>query len=340
MNVLIFGGTGLLGSAAARILIDRGHSVKTVASPHIPKGAKIPEEMQIIFGNFLEMSDIELEHLMTEADVFIFAAGVDERAEFEPPVYEAYKKYNIDTVDRYLSFAKKCGVKRSVILGSYFAWLAKKCPEMNLQLKHPYIKSRLEQEETAFKYADGDMAVAVLELPYIFGIQPGRKPVWTILAEQLKRFEKMPFTVYPRGGTAMITVRQAGEAIAGAAETAVGARAYGISCYNMSWRKMLKIVYSALYDDDNRLIVDCPTFAFKLFGKTMRKEYSNRGIEAGIDPVGLADIMDKRLFIPTDEAKELGCTPDDIEKAIFDSMKLSKDSIEGKVNLISMTPKG
>lgn len=28
MNVLIFGGTGLLGSAAAQIFIDRGHKVK------------------------------------------------------------------------------------------------------------------------------------------------------------------------------------------------------------------------------------------------------------------------------------------------------------------------
>ena len=71
-----------------------------------------------------------------------------------------------------------------------------------------------------------------------------------------------------------------------------------------------------------------------------RKQYAEKGIEPGIDPVGLADIMDKRLFIPTDEAKELGCTPDEIEKAIFDSMTLAKDSIEGKVDLISMTPKG
>lgn len=138
----------------------------------------------------------------------------------------------------------------------------------------------------------------------------------------------------------MITVRQAGEAIVGAAETAKGARSYGISCYNMTWRRMLKIVYSALYGDSNRVILDCPTSAFKLFGMTMRKQYAEKGIEPGIDPVGLADIMDKRLFIPTDEAKELGCTPDEIEKAIFDSMTLAKDSIEGKVDLISMTPKG
>lgn len=43
---------------------------------------------------------------------------------------------------------------------------------MQLCDKHPYIRSRVEQEEVAFKYADDDMGVAVLELPYIFGTQP------------------------------------------------------------------------------------------------------------------------------------------------------------------------
>ena len=47
MNVLIFGGTGLLGSAAAQIFIDRGHKVKTIALPPLPEGAPIPEEMEI-----------------------------------------------------------------------------------------------------------------------------------------------------------------------------------------------------------------------------------------------------------------------------------------------------
>lgn len=45
MNVLIFGGTGLLGSAAAQIFIDRGHKVKTIALPPLPEGAPIPKEM-------------------------------------------------------------------------------------------------------------------------------------------------------------------------------------------------------------------------------------------------------------------------------------------------------
>lgn len=336
MNVLIFGGTGLLGSAAARIFIDRGHKVKTIALPPLPEGAPIPKEMEIEFGNFLELTDEELEKAMTGMDAFVYAAGVDERVEFPAPVYEAYKKYNIDPVDRCLAMAKKCGVKRCVVLGSYFAWLAKQRPDMKLCEKHPYIRSRVDQEETAFKYADDNMGVAVLELPYIFGTQPGRRPVWVILIEQLQRFEKMPFTMYPAGGTAMLTVRQVGEAIVGAAEQVKGARAYGISCYNLTWREFLKIVYRAMDGIEDRKIVDVPKWTFQAFGLVMRKDYAKRNVDSGIDPVGLADIMGMNLFIPTDDTKELGCTPDDIEAAIFDSIKLSKEAFEGKAKLLGM----
>ena len=134
----------------------------------------------------------------------------------------------------------------------------------------------------------------------------------------------------------MLTVRQVGEAIVGAAEQVKGARAYGISCYNLTWREFLKIVYRAMDGIPDRKIVDCPKVFFQMFGHVMRKDYASRNVEGGIDPVGLADIMGMNLFIPTDDTKELGCTPDDIEAAIFDSIKLSKDSFEGKAKLLEM----
>lgn len=336
MKVLLIGGTGLLGSAAARIFIDRGHQVKTIALPPLPEGAPIPEEMEITWGNFLEISDEELLKAMEGCDAFVFAAGVDERVEFPAPVYDAYKKFNIDPLDRFLSLAKKSGIKHCTVLGSYFAWLAKARPEMDLCAKHPYIRSRIEQEKVAEKYADDDMSVAVLELPYIFGTQPGRRPVWTILIEQLGRFEKMPFTMYPAGGTAMLTVRQVAESIVGATEQLEkGFRAYGISCYNLTWRQFLKIVYRAMGVQD-RKICDVPKWTFKAFGLHMRKDYANRNVDPGIDPVGLADIMGMNLFIPTDDCKELGCTPDDIEAAIFDSIKISVDVVKHGAKLLGM----
>ena len=71
MKVFMIGGTGLLGSAAARIFIDRGHSVKSVALPPLPEGAPIPEEMEIVMCNIYEKTDDEIKELMAGCDCFV-----------------------------------------------------------------------------------------------------------------------------------------------------------------------------------------------------------------------------------------------------------------------------
>ncbi len=93
MKVFMIGGTGLLGCEAARIFIERGHEVKSVALPPLPEGAPIPKEMEIEFCNIYEKTDDEIREMIKGYDCFVFAAGVDERVEFPAPVYDAY--YNI-----------------------------------------------------------------------------------------------------------------------------------------------------------------------------------------------------------------------------------------------------
>ena len=336
MNVFMIGGTGLLGSAAAEILLQRGHNVTSVALPPLPEGAPIPKEMKLELGNIYDKSDDQIRKMLRGNDCFIFAAGVDERVEFPAPVYDAYDKYNIQPLRRILPLCKEVGIKRAVILGSYFSYLAKERPDMRLTEKHPYIRSRIHQEEVAFSFADGSFDVAVLELPYIFGTQPGRKPVWVILIEQLKRMDKLPFTMYPAGGTAMLTVRQVGQVIAGAAEQTTGAKAYPISMYNLTWKEFLKIVYEARGMGARRKIISIPPWAMKMGVTSVVKEYAEKGIEGGMDPLELPYIMDINLFIPDSYATELGATEDDIRAAIFDSIRVSQLSYDGAVNLLGM----
>lgn len=336
MKVFMIGGTGLLGCEAARIFIERGHEVTSVALPPLPQGAPIPEEMKLEFCNIYEKTDDEIRELLKGHDCFVFAAGVDERVEFPAPVYDAYYKFNIAPLKRILPLCKEVGVKKAVILGSYFSYLAKERPEMNLCDKHPYIKSRVDQEEVAFSYADESFDVSVLELPYIFGTQPGRKPVWVILIEQIKRMDKLPCTLYPRGGTAMLTVRQVGQVIVGAAEKSKGAKAWPISMYNYTWKEFLKIVYDARGMGANRKIVGIPPWMMRMGLGGVVKDYEKRGVDSGIDPMGLPEIMDINLFIPDRFAKELGATDDDMNAAIFDSIKVSVASYEGKVELLAM----
>ena len=76
MKVFIIGGTGLLGSEGARELLARAHQVTTLARRVPSKDAGLPEGMEIIPGNYMDMSDDELCALMTGCEGFVFAAGV------------------------------------------------------------------------------------------------------------------------------------------------------------------------------------------------------------------------------------------------------------------------
>ncbi|MBR3819548.1 MAG: NAD-dependent epimerase/dehydratase family protein [Clostridia bacterium] len=336
MKVFMIGGTGLLGCEAARIFIERGHEVKSVALPPLPEGAPIPKEMELEFCNIYEKSDDEIKAIMSGCDCFVFAAGIDERVEFPAPVYDAYYKYNIAPLKRILPLCKEIGMKNAVILGSYFSYAAKQWPEMKLTEKHPYIRSRIDQEEVAFSFADENFDVAVLELPYIFGTQPGRKPVWVILIEQIKMMDKLPLTMYPGGGTAMLTVRQVGEVIVGAAEKSKGAKAWPISMYNQTWKEFLKIVYAARGMGENRKILSIPPWMMRMGLGGVKKEYAEKGIESGIDVDGLADIMARNLFIDKKYSVELGATEDDIKAAITDSIKVSQAVYDGTAKLLEM----
>ncbi len=334
MKIFMIGGTGLLGSQGAKELIDRGHSVMTLALPPVPPGAELPPEMEIEFGNYLEMTDEEILGYMAGCEGFVFAAGVDERVEGPAPIYDLYKKYNIDPVKRLLALAKKAGIRHSVICGSYFAYFAKTKPDLHLQANHPYIRSRIDQEEAAMAAAEPDFDVAVLELPYIFGTQPGRKPVWVFLAKMIEG--KMPFVFYPQGGSTMVTVQQVGEAIAGGIEKNKGGNCYPIGYYNYNWKQLIDVSAKAM-GYKHKKVITIPNWLYTVGSVSVVLDYKKRGIQGGLNLLKFTDMQCAELFID----KELGCVPlgvqpDDIDAAIGDSMKLSQAILQGKTNVISM----
>ena len=345
MKVFLVGGNGLLGCKAAEILIDRGHFVRAVALAPNPEGAPIPEKMELHFCDINKVSDEQVLEYMKGCDCFIFASGIDERVECPHPVYRWYEKFNIKSVERLLALSKKAGITKAVVCGSYFSMLNK--PDLwgykmhkGLLERNPYIRARVEQEKVIEAACDDKFSAAVLELPYIFGTQPGRQPVWTILIDQLKGMDKLKFTMYPKGGTAMLTVRQVGEALAGAAEKLgnefKGFNAWPISMYNLTWKQFLKIVYDARGMGPNRKIIGVPGWMMRMGTGKIVKEYKEKGIESGIDVNYLPYIMNINLFIDNKYAKALGVQEDDIKSAIFDSIKVSTACCDGTAKLIGM----
>jgi len=334
MKIFIIGGTGLLGSAGAKELIKRGHTVEALALPPIPEGADIPKEMKIHWGNLLDMSDANIKVLLKDCDGLVFAAGVDERVEFHPPVYEAYKKYNIEPVQRLLPIAKECGVKKVVILGSYFSYFAKNLPELDLYNTHPYIKARIDQENVALSFSDDKMQVMVLELPYIFGAQKGRKPVWTFVIQMILSAKKNIY--YPKGGTTMVTVNQVGQTIAGAIERGKGGKCYPVGWYNMSWVEMLNTMTKYMGMPEKK-IKTIPTWLFRLAYKSIAKGYKKRNIEPGLSPIPFVKLMTANTFIDnTIIKKELGVKEDDIYSAIGESTTYCMEIINQNKEVVEM----
>ncbi|MCF7930832.1 MAG: NAD(P)-dependent oxidoreductase [Acholeplasmataceae bacterium] len=334
MDIFMVGGTGLLGSEAAFELIKRGHNVSSIALPPLPIGAKIPKDMKLIFANYLELSDQQMKDLMFGMDGFIFAAGVDERIEGTKPIYDFYAKYNIIPLKKMIRIAKESGVKHVVVLGSYFSYFARIWEELDLYHKHPYIRSRVDQAQMALSFADDNMSVSVLELPYIFGTQPGRKPVWTFLIEQIEKMNG--FTLYPNGGTTMLTVKQVGQCVASAIEIKNNGQNYPIGYYNMSWKEMLSIFHKYM-GVPNKKIITIPKFIYLLAMKSKVKEYKKKHIETGFDLIGLVQIMTRHAYIDKELViKTFGVTDDDIDQAIGQSVKLSMDFIHGKKDIIDM----
>ena len=196
----------------------------------------------------------------------------------------------------------------------------------------------MDQEKVCEDACDENFSACVLELPYIFGTQPGRKPVWTVLIEQIAFMDKWPFTMYPKGGTAMLTCRQVGQVIAGAAENKAGKtgfEAIPIGMYNMTWPEFLEIVFDARGMHGRKVVTVAPWMMKIGMGKVV-KDYKKRGIDSGMDPMQLPDIMDYNLFIDKKYCLELGVEEDDIKAAITDSIKVSQAAFEGKVKLLEM----
>ena len=225
-------------------------------------------------------------------------------------------------------------MKHVSICGSYFAYFAKTMKAFELTKWHPYIRSRIDQEKMALDFTDDGFDVAVLELPYIFGTQPGRKPVWVFLVEQIRSMKK--FTMYPKGGTTMVTVHQVGQALAGALEYNKGGNAYPIGYYNMTWKEMLAIVHKYMGCPEKKIIT-IPDWMYALGGKKIMKEQKAAGHEGGLHMVKFTNLQCSNLFID----KSLGCEklhvePDDIDAAIGDSIKLCLEVLDGKAEVVGM----
>jgi len=330
-NVFIVGGTGFLGYYSALEFLKKGIAVSSASIPDVELGDWFPKQINIVSENLdvFTASEAELAEVLKGHDAIVYAVGPDDRYTPDAPAYEFFFDRLVTQCAKVLKAAKSVGVKRAVVLNSYFAYFDRQ-PEYAglLSNNHAYIKARVRQAEETIKVGEeGVMDVMVLELPYIFGSMPGRMPLWKEVF--LDRFDKMPAVFFPKGGTVMLHVRGVAHSVVAATLNGKHGQRYPIGLVNMKYKDMIKIMYDAI--DNNKKIITVPTWLAYLTGIMLKYADKRKGKESGLDYAKLmTNIQSKDLFYSDEviaQTKEalgydaLGYTDDDVAEGIKSTMQ-------------------
>jgi nucleoside-diphosphate-sugar epimerase len=315
-KVFIVGGTGFIGYHSVLKLSQKGYKVTVLSRKPPSKEMNFPNDIKFVQGDLYKLSADELANMIKGHNSVIFAAGADDRVVPKKPAYEFFYRANVDCSRKFFEAAKKVGVKKGVTLSSYFCHFNAKWPECKLAYIHPYIKSRVEQGKVIFDICKGNIDVAVLELPYVFGSMPVRKPLWCPLIKYLKL---TPIVFYSKGGTNIVGIKTVADSIVGAIEHCEGYNTYQIGDLNISWTGMIEKINKAL--GQSKKVVSLPTFLLKAGVMFLKIKNFFEGKEAGLDHIKFLDIQARETFFDTKIAQDaLHVTPSNINEVIEDTV--------------------
>lgn len=316
-NVFVLGGTGFLGYFTVIELLKRGYKVSTISRHPKPIEDLLPREVEHSVGNINDMSDEEIRKMLKDVDGFVYAAGADERTLPEAPAMKFFYEANVLPTQRLSRLAKQAGVKKFVIMSSYFAHFAEKWSDIPLK-QNAYPRSRLLQEEIACLEGEGGMDVMSIRLPYIFGVMPGRMPLWSMFINRVKDQEVIPVL---GGGTAMVTAQQVAEATIGAMEYGEHCGKYAICGINMKHSEFYQMVVDALGQEDSTVRV----VSLEQMKPNMAQidvKNAEAGKEQGVHMSMMAEIQNRDAYLdPADTMSLLKYHEYDIRESIRETLR-------------------
>ncbi len=295
-KVIIAGGTGFLGYAAAEEFLKKNIKVDIIALKSEEFNLDfVDKKIGIKLCDLFDANDEELKELFSgNYDTLIYALGPDDRVTPVAPAYNFFHEKLVTKCKNVINSAKLCGIKNVVVLSSYFAYFNKNL-NFKLEKNHPYIKCRTEQQEECSSLCDDNFSVSFLELPYIFGTSKGRTPIWK--SSFLSHFDGFKNIYFPKGGgTAIIDKVGVAEAIVACAFFGESGKSYPISTDNITFKSLLELMLKGL--EDKRKVFQVPTFICSIGAKFLVRKNKKNGKEAGLYyPKVMSQILNKKFYI-------------------------------------------
>ncbi len=261
MNILIVGGTGLVGSETARYLKAQGHEVTLMSRK--PAAAGVPAQFPHRAFDYIEQDATP--DMFAGFDGVVFAAGADIRYVPEGADIDAfYLHANGERVPAFMAAVKAAGVPSAVYISSFYPLVAPELIETNT-----YVRSRHLADEAVMALADENFRVCGLNAPFILGHIEGvpAPHLDYIVAYAAGQLEGVPL-VAPKGGVNHISSLSVAEAIADALQNGKPGRAYLIGDENLDWKTYFEIIFEAagnpqdlpVSEDEHPLLPDAILF--------------------------------------------------------------------------------
>ncbi len=320
-KVFIVGGAGFLGYHASLELTKRGANVTALALPYEEVDEELSTSTQVVRANIDELSDEQLSALLIGHDALVYAAGPDDRIELAPGVSatEFFQTQLVERTERVLRIAKSQGIQKAILFGSYFSYINNHglCGVKAGSLeRHPYIKARVDQTNRAFALGDESFTVATLHIPYVFGVAPGKTPIWKHVF--VDRFGSSSQVVYGNGGTTIISAKKIAVCVAQSLELANNGDELAIGSVDMKFTPMIQQLFKAAHID--KPVANIPTWLLSLFMKKEWRSMRAKNLDSGLDVRYLAkDILGRDFYVDyktTDNRLQMSDYVDDVDQAI------------------------
>lgn len=259
--------------------------------------------------------DHTLVRAFSGCEALVYALGPDDREEVAGDPTEFFETRLVETTERVVRAACRAGVRRVVVLGSYFCTWERMHPDLGFASRHPYVAARVAQAERAVAAGEEFGArVSVLEIPYVFGTIRGEGKRWkTLLFDRLRG----PVVFFPTGGTSVVTSVQVGQAVAGAVERGEHGARYPLNDIDLTWRELISHVQEAT--GRRAPIVGVPRWLAEYAARSMGRSLASRGLSPGINPkYVIRDIMTQHMYVDASHSREvLRYRPGGVPQAIW-----------------------
>ncbi|WP_449192035.1 NAD-dependent epimerase/dehydratase family protein [Thauera sp.] len=238
MKTLVVGGTGLLGGHAALHLKAHGFDV-TIASRTAPK-APLLAALPFISIDYTKAT---APSVLKGFDALLFCAGQDIRhVDLGQSLDEQWHERNTVAIPRFFAAARDAGMRRAVLLGSFYPQMA---PELIETI--PYVRSRHLSDVGVRALNSARFEVVSVNAPFMVGHVPGLpNPMFEAYVAYAKgQLPDVP-VFGPKGGTNFMSVGALSEALHQALLKGTPGKAYLVGDENLSFAEYFSLFFEAV----------------------------------------------------------------------------------------------